>query len=367
MTQKQNNIFFGGLNELRAIAALGVIFHHLELYNHRDRLLSIYNVKISAINYFISHLGKNCVYVFFVLSGFLITYLLLNEKECTAKINLKNFYFRRVLRIWPLYYIIFTLAFCLIPFIVSNTDFLHSELYYISRINNGDYYSIKNILLYLFFLSNIGLPVVGAAQSWSVSVEEQFYLIWPLIIKFTNKKNLLFVLILIVLIKILYEKNALPFSRYLVYFPIELMSIGGIFAYFKFYYPTKINYITKNNLLYLLIILSAISLLFFDLSKEIKAIIFSILILFVINEKKINLRNKFLFSVGTISYGLYMYHPFCMFISSAISNNIFKYNFLLYKISFYILTFSFTFIISIFSYHFIEKKILKLKTQKTFS
>jgi peptidoglycan/LPS O-acetylase OafA/YrhL len=49
MTQKQNNIFFGGLNELRAIAALGVIFHHLELYNHRDRLFSHYNVKISCI------------------------------------------------------------------------------------------------------------------------------------------------------------------------------------------------------------------------------------------------------------------------------------------------------------------------------
>jgi peptidoglycan/LPS O-acetylase OafA/YrhL len=119
MTQKQNNIFFGGLNELRAIAALGVIFHHLELYNHRDRLLSIYNVKISAINYFISHLGKNCVYVFFVLSGFLITYLLLHEKEQTNKIEIRHFYLRRILRIWPLYYIIILISFCLIPSIDS--------------------------------------------------------------------------------------------------------------------------------------------------------------------------------------------------------------------------------------------------------
>jgi peptidoglycan/LPS O-acetylase OafA/YrhL len=174
-----------------------------------------------------------------------------------------------------------------------------------------DYYSILKfhyLLLYTFLSFKYWhYQLLEPHRAWSVSVEEQFYLIWPLIIKFTNKKNLLFVLILIVLIKILYEKNALPFSRYLVYFPIELMSIGGIFAYFKFYYPTKINYITKNNLLYLLIILSAISLLFFDLSKEIKAIIFSILILFVINEKKINLRNKYLiFSWYNILWTIYV-------------------------------------------------------------
>ncbi len=366
MTQKQNNIFFGGLNELRAIAALGVIFHHIELYNYKNNFFSL--IDFPTFNYFIRHLGKNSVYLFFVLSGFLITYLLLHEKEQTNKIEIRHFYLRRILRIWPLYYIIILISFLIIPLIANKFSFFFENEYnYMNRIMDEKNFENSTIFCYILLLSNLAFPVVGAAQTWSVSVEEQFYLIWPLIIKFTNKKNLLFVLILIVLIKILYEKNALPFSRYLVYFPIELMSIGGIFAYFKFYYPTKINYITKNNLLYLLIILSAISLLFFDLSKEIKAIIFSILILFVINEKKINLRNKFLFSVGTISYGLYMYHPFCMFISSAISNNIFKYNFLLYKISFYILTFSFTFIISMFSYHFIEKKILKLKTQKIFS
>ena len=61
-------IYFKGLSELRAIAALFVIFHHIELYKHRDGLLSLYD---SFLNYFISHLGKNGVYIFFVLSGLL--------------------------------------------------------------------------------------------------------------------------------------------------------------------------------------------------------------------------------------------------------------------------------------------------------
>ena len=82
-----NRVYFKGLAEIRALAALFVIFHHLELYKHRNAISSLYD---TPVNYFISHLGKNGVYIFFILSGFLITYLLLTEKKLNKKIDIRN-------------------------------------------------------------------------------------------------------------------------------------------------------------------------------------------------------------------------------------------------------------------------------------
>ena len=110
-------IYFKGLAEIRALAAFFVIFHHIELYKHRDGLTSLYDTPLS---YFIDALGKNGVYIFFVLSGFLITYLLLVEKKINTRINIRKFYFRRILRIWPLYYLIILISFTIIPFLANN-------------------------------------------------------------------------------------------------------------------------------------------------------------------------------------------------------------------------------------------------------
>jgi peptidoglycan/LPS O-acetylase OafA/YrhL len=75
---ENKKIFFNGLNELRAFAALSVIFHHIELFKNSDHINSL--LDSIYFSYFIEKLGKNGVYLFFVLSGFLITYLLLLEK-----------------------------------------------------------------------------------------------------------------------------------------------------------------------------------------------------------------------------------------------------------------------------------------------
>lgn len=61
------------------------------------------------------YLGGLAVTFFFVLSGFLITYLLLIERDTKGTINIKNFYLRRVLRIWPVYYVIFVIGFLILP------------------------------------------------------------------------------------------------------------------------------------------------------------------------------------------------------------------------------------------------------------
>jgi peptidoglycan/LPS O-acetylase OafA/YrhL len=82
-------VFFKGLNELRCVAALTVVFHHIELFKYRDSKPSLFS---TSLEYLIAHIGKNGVYLFFVLSGFLITYLLLQEKQKNKTINLLKFY-----------------------------------------------------------------------------------------------------------------------------------------------------------------------------------------------------------------------------------------------------------------------------------
>lgn len=109
-------IYFKGLAELRAIAALAVVFHHIELFKHREHLPSLFDSFFSG---FIDQLGKNGVYLFFVLSGFLITYLLIAERKQHEKIDIKKFYLRRILRIWPLYYLVVIIAFFVLPQLVK--------------------------------------------------------------------------------------------------------------------------------------------------------------------------------------------------------------------------------------------------------
>jgi len=110
--RKPNKIYFGGLNELRAIAALGVVTHHIEQIKGMNGFSGL-NENLSFL---IHNLGKASVDLFFVLSGFLISFLLLQEKENNfGKINIKKFYYRRIFRIWPLYYFIMFISFIVIP------------------------------------------------------------------------------------------------------------------------------------------------------------------------------------------------------------------------------------------------------------
>ena len=89
-------IYFPNLNGLRFIAAFMVIVHHVEQFKSLFGLENVFHESP-----FISIVGKLGVVLFFVLSGFLITYLLLVEEEVTGTISIKSFYIRRFLRIWP--------------------------------------------------------------------------------------------------------------------------------------------------------------------------------------------------------------------------------------------------------------------------
>ncbi|MBM3433039.1 MAG: acyltransferase [Bacteroidetes bacterium] len=153
-----NPIYFSGLNGLRAISALSVLFSHITL-SLREVGLDPYifgRLKDGRPQGLL--LAGYSVTIFFVLSGFRITYLLLIEKEKRGNIQVLKFYARRILRIWPLYYSYLILA--LIASYVYKIDFSDSSVY-----------------CYIFFSANIPFILEASipflAHYWSIGVMEQ--------------------------------------------------------------------------------------------------------------------------------------------------------------------------------------------------
>jgi peptidoglycan/LPS O-acetylase OafA/YrhL len=133
------------LDGLRAVAAFLVVFYHC---------------------FFPALPGGLGVLAFFVLSGFLITWLLLKEEERLGKISLKLFYARRALRIFPAFYAFWLLL-------------MGAHIIAGKRIAMGQAISS---LLYVsnYYQAIIGDPKTGLSHTWSLGVEEQFYLLWPI-------------------------------------------------------------------------------------------------------------------------------------------------------------------------------------------
>ncbi|MEM0947212.1 MAG: acyltransferase [Pseudomonadota bacterium] len=143
--------FFTSLDGLRCFSILLVIWHHSPVRDFVDDSIRIASRGFTGVDFF------------FVLSGFLITSLMLREEEDTGRISLRGFYLRRVLRIVPLYFLVVTL----------------SSLWFVGVRG----YDMGGLIPYYYaFLSNFltaDIPLL--APTWSLSVEEQYYLMWPLL------------------------------------------------------------------------------------------------------------------------------------------------------------------------------------------
>lgn len=140
--------------------------------------------------------------LFFVLSGFLITGILLDSGA--SKHYFRNFYARRILRIWPIYFLLIFIAFAVFPLISARQPYLMEHLPHETR----------SAWVYLAFLQNLircGQPnqlVLGV--TWSLAIEEQFYLVWPLLVRFASKRTLAGIVIAILAVS--------PLLRWLVSF-----------------------------------------------------------------------------------------------------------------------------------------------------
>lgn len=161
------------LDGVRAIAALMVMFFHLPL--PVDLYPWIGFVKR------ISVFGQTGVDLFFILSGFLITRILLNAKSSENYFG--SFYMRRALRIFPLYYLFLFIFYATYGTIVASRE---------------EAVPISSILTYVFYAQNlqpfVSDQIVGPIHYWSLAVEEHFYLFWPLLVRVCSVRNIKFII-----------------------------------------------------------------------------------------------------------------------------------------------------------------------------
>ncbi|SHL15572.1 Acyltransferase family protein [Flavobacterium xanthum] len=235
---------------------------------------------------------------------------------------------------------------------------------------------ILNLLLLPNFASEFN-PI--CFQSWSIGVEEQFYIFWPLLVNriFSVKKLTVVMVLLVVciyLIRSLVIINQFSdfefFNRLNLFFGasrFDNMAIGGLLAiYYKKSNEFKFNFISKIILLVsLLIILLSIFSIGFGLDNIIASIVFAFLILYVIGlDNQIFLENNTLKYLGKVSYGIYMYHVLGIYLAINILLKINK-NFngfgVLNNLFLYFFSVAFTIIISQISYRYYESYFLKFK------
>lgn len=337
------------------LASIVVLFHIPEYCFNRG--LPNYN------NLPIFHKGNEAVFAFFCLSGFLIIRSLFLEKE-RGKIDLKKFYLRRILRIFPLYYLVFTIGLIFYHLIAPKFGFTHNPKYNLGLA----------LSLGLTFFPNIlkAYSPGGIIEIlWSIGIEEQFYIFIAPIICFVKPKKSVIILILFTIAYFVvfhfgFLSNILiNYKMYFFYF-----SFSGIIAYFS----VKNKSIKINSILKYAFYGLSLLIFFTDFFKNqlnnstynfICMLAFSLSIYFLSLKSVKLLENKYLNKLGEISYGVYMYHAiifqFVGFIF--LKSNI--YNLVSETVSILIFNFAvfiFTILISYISYHYFEKKFLKLKT-----
>lgn len=368
-----NKVYFPGLDGVRCVAVLFVVITHIENFKNYQGYPSLFDH--SLINPLISNLGKQGVKIFFVLSGFLISYLLLQENKFTKTVNLASFYKRRILRIWPLYYLILLFGFLIAPYFFNLNRF------------NYNFYQDFNLkfLLGLFFMPNFLFYYYGSilfvSVLWSVGAEEQFYLFWPLVFKYVKKRLFFFILFLfalmiiikISLMQLISNTSASQTIRLLdsilKMFQYDAMIMGGVFSYFLFTNHTKIiSFLFSRTVQIVSILLIGLFILskpdFFVFDNLIYGLLYGTVILNIAANPKsiLRLENTTLTFLGRISYGIYIYHS--VFIAIGISyfskyllfKDLFLSNLILYLFTIFgTITFAFL------SYTYLEKPILGYK------
>lgn len=309
-------------------------------------------------------LGGLGVESFFVLSGFLITSILLRNKISgrSISVNLKNFYYRRILRIFPPYYFTLLLLFFFLP---NSRGELPWHAMYLSNV----------------YVLKFGHPPIYAGHFWSLAVEEQFYLIWPIVIMITPTRLLKQVVVGFCLIG--------PVSRLIIYLiglqgwptvsllptSMDLLCFGSLLACIREEVGLKkfSIYISKSKwvalisvAIYLFIYFYADELIRIIVSRTLVAFFAGFLIASAAQGYNgmvgIVFGNKVVVWVGMVSYGIYIYHIFIPKIYLTILNflSMDKNIYGIYYIRFPAMCFIMIVLVSL-SYYIIEQPIRLLK------
>ncbi len=361
-----NNKYFSALDGLRGYSVILVIMFHAGVFNF----------------------GWIGVQVFFVLSGFLITRILYGYKSRYGfKQYLRNFYARRILRIFPLYYLYVFIV--LIIFLIYKYPVnFNKELPYILTY-------LYNFSFFTELSSSKGLVY----HLWSLCVEEQFYLIWPFLVFILNKKQLLYVSGVLILgvpvIRYLlggYLKNIVDVDYiigdtiyWFTFSHFDAFALGGIAGVFYKDIKVSVSKIFASIFIITLLtgivnsiqqsfsILDYLSTLGFPFvsivnyqylwSYSILNFFAASLIVLLISSKvkfiKPIFENGVIVKIGQVSYGMYIYHVLVIKVVGGVFENIIHG--FLYRFLFFIVYLAITYVIARISYSFFELHFLRLK------
>lgn len=382
--------YFTTLDILRFLAFFCVFISHTFVFS--DFYVSNKYIQF-VITYFLTQ-GNLGVTFFFVLSGFLITYLLLGEYEAKKTVEVSKFYMRRVLRIWPVYFLVVLVGFFLIPFVLHNLVSFGVPLEKVNVILQGT--ELYRLTWYVFFVANFDMVYNGAAAFflailWSISVEEQFYLVWPWVMRKKVLDNFIYVALVLMCISGLYryinidDLNTLRASSFSF---ISDLITGALMAYVVYTKSQVKEYFSraKNNTLYILTLSVPLAFFVFKYvelkSFETHSIFFNVLYALLPQVLAIQFAviiayaafsyvpyvssyvGKKLVYLGQISYGLYCYHCLgILFVKGLFMLSLFSP----YKSTVLgfatgaVISFAITILLAHLSYLYMEKPILRLK------
>ncbi len=362
--------YFEGLNALRFFAAGLVVLFHVHINQAKFDLPQLPHLPILVK-------GREAVLFFFTLSGFLITYLLLDERIRTGDISIPKFYMRRVLRIWPLYYIIVIFGLFFYFFLLPTIGIKYSGMNFDLGLG---------VLCYSLFLPNLiyGLYHVGGiiGITWSIGVEEQYYLFWaPLVKRFFHRvlPLLIIMFVLTTSVQVANEFNLFGLSKGMQKFVATLqfnfMSVGGLFAYAFYYYGERLLSlpIFTNQLLQALLLVG-LATFFLFYQRGVSPVFITLILPFAFgwlilnvssnpDRRLVRLTHPTLNWLGQISYGIYMYHYIFVYLTSFVFSKVgfLTENVILFHLLYHLMVWGLTITTAHVSYYHIESRILKLK------
>lgn len=361
--------FFENLNGLRFVGAASVFLFHCVTLG-REMWGDWMTAPLwSGMSKVLSK-GHHGVGLFFVLSGFLITYLLLNEAKVKGKINALGFFMRRLLRIWPLYFALVIFGFFVFPALPFGIQTSNSLVYYGTFLSNFE--EIWN---------GWRDPVSLLSVTWSVSIEEQFYLSWVLLIAllpaFRKGKYFHFYFLLLLVVSLIFRSFYFTYERMLYFHTLSVVSdlaLGGYLSYWCFHrglpdwFRTMVRWkIAGIYCIGILLILGSFTL-FPEKLIIVERLSIGLFFAFVIAEQVHCTRSFFkadripgFAKLGEISYGLYMYHCVVIyFVQQVLISNGWT-NSPIHWVCFVLVSALLTFGISWCSYRYLERPLLGLK------